>query len=339
MIFGAIIVYGGHEVMAGRTTPGHLASFLAAFTLAYEPMKKLARLNNTLQIGLGAAERVFDMLDHHSKITDKENAIKLQTRLADVVFKDVNFSYDGTSLKALDNISFTARPEEVTALVGSSGGGKSTIINLIPRLYDASGGVIMIDGHDIRDMTRESLRDHIALVSQDVTIFNDSIMENIRYGNHNASDEEVREAAKAAAAHEFIEGFDEGYNTIVGENGVKLSGGQKQRISIARAILRDAPILLLDEATSALDNESEKLVQDALKELEKGRTTIVIAHRLTTVQEADQIIVLDQGRIAEHGTHENLLSNNGIYAAMYRTGVERVKIFWGIFLFKTNLMP
>ena len=322
MIFAAIIIYGGYEVIAGRSSPGQLASFIAAFTLAYEPMKKLAKLNNALQVGLGASERVFNMIDQIGMIKNKEGAIDLQTRDPVITFEGVSFSYENAEIKALSGISFTASPDKVTALVGPSGGGKSTIINMIPRFYDAVGGAIKIDDVDIRDMTLESLRGHIALVSQDITIFNDSVYDNILYGQPNATKEEVIEAAKAAAAHDFIEGLEQGYDTVVGESGIKLSGGQKQRISIARAILRDAPILLLDEATSALDNESEKIVQDALKRLQKGRTTIVIAHRLTTVQEADQIIVLDRGCIAEQGTHSDLMKKGGVYADMYNTGMK-----------------
>lgn len=323
IIFAAIIIYGGYEVIAGRTSPGHLASFIAAFTLAYEPMKKLAKLNNSLQTGLGATERVFAMIDETGTINNRDNAKDLSTKRPEIKFDDVDFSYDGdTDIRALSGITFTAKPDQVTALVGPSGGGKSTVINLIPRFYDVVGGNITVDGQDIRDLTLKSLRDHIALVSQDITIFNDTVAANIGYGDTNASRESIINAAKAAAAHEFIEKLENGYDTVVGESGIKLSGGQKQRISIARAILRDAPILLLDEATSALDNESEKLVQDALKSLQKGRTTLVIAHRLTTVQEADQIIVLDLGRIAEQGTHDDLLSMDKIYADMYKTGMK-----------------
>ncbi len=322
LIMGAIIAYGGYEVLAGRTTPGQLAAFLSAFILAYEPMKKLARLNNTLQMGLGATERVFDMLDKAPKINNSPNAIDLGTEVPNIEFKDVVFSYEGTDKKALNNISLNIEAGKVTALVGTSGGGKSTVMNLIPRFYDIHSGNISINNHDISDLTIESLRNSIALVSQDIMIFNESVIENIRYGKPDATDDEVFIAARDAAAHDFIEGFDDGYQTIVGENGVKLSGGQKQRISIARAILRDAPILLLDEATSALDNESEKLVQTALERLEKGRTTLVIAHRLTTVQDADHIIVLDRGCVAEQGTHNDLMKRNGLYANMYETGLK-----------------
>ncbi len=322
IVLSAIIMYGGYEVIAERTTAGNLASFLAAFMMAYEPMKKLAKLNNSLQVGLGASDRVFAMLDTKPLLEDKDDAVVLASKEMDIKFEDVEFSYEGTGLKALSSINFTAQAGKVTALVGHSGSGKSTIMNLIPRFYDVTGGSIKVGGQDLRDLNAHSLRSHIALVSQDNMIFNDSVFANIHYGRPEASSEEVYGAARAAAAHEFIEAFEDGYDTIVGENGVKLSGGQKQRISIARAILRDAPILLLDEATSSLDNESEKLVQDALHKLEKGRTTLVIAHRLTTVQEADQILVLDRGKIVEQGTHDELLALKGVYAHMYNTGLR-----------------
>lgn len=322
IIFASIITYGGYEIMAGRLTTGTLASFLAAFTLAYEPMKKLAKLNNALQVGLGAADRVFAMIDTSARIIDKPGAQKLSISAPNITFDHVDFAYDETELKALKEVSFTAKSGEVTALVGPSGGGKSTVINLIPRFYDVTNGSVLINDVDVRDVTQDSLREHIALVSQDITIFNDTVISNIRYGDPSANDEQIYAAAKAAAAHDFIEGLEQGYDTIVGEDGAKLSGGQKQRISIARAILRDAPILLLDEATSALDNESEKLVQSALQRLQEGRTTLVIAHRLTTVQAADQIIVLDQGQIVERGKHDALLKQNGLYANMYKTGMQ-----------------
>ncbi|MFP4386624.1 MAG: ABC transporter ATP-binding protein [Alphaproteobacteria bacterium] len=320
IIFAAIIIYGGYQVSAGLTTSGQLASFIAAFTLAYEPMKKLAKLNNTLQMGLGASERVFAMLDTRGSIHDKSHAIPLDTRRATISFEKVSFAYENSDTKALSNIDFISRPDQVTALVGPSGGGKSTLINLIPRFYDVENGAIKINDHDIRDLKLRSLRRHIALVSQDIMIFNDTVFENIRYGSPDASAYAVYSAAKAAAAHTFIQALDEGYDTVVGENGVKLSGGQKQRISIARAILCDAPILLLDEATSALDNESEHIIQDALKMLQKGRNTLVIAHRLSTVQDADQILVLDQGQIVERGSHHDLMALGGLYAHMHQAG-------------------
>ena len=322
-IFAGIIAYGGYEVLAGRLTPGQLASFLAAFTLAYEPMKKLAKLNNNLQMGLGAAERVFDMLDLKPTIVSKPNSRTVEFSKPEIDFRDVCFSYECEDGLALSGVSFTARPGKVTALVGPSGGGKSTIMNLIPRFYDVDSGEVKIAGHNVSDLNIANLRQSISLVSQDITIFNDTVYENIRYGSPAASEEDVYNAARSAAAHDFISSFPEGYDTVVGEDGVKLSGGQRQRIAIARAILKDAPILLLDEATSALDNESEKLVQDALRELEKGRTTLVIAHRLTTVQAADQILVLDRGQIIERGTHDDLLKSGGVYATMYKTGITK----------------
>lgn len=321
-IFAAIIVYGGYQVLSENLTAGQLASFLAAFTLAYEPMKKLAKLNATLQIGLGASERVFDMIDKETQIKQIEGAQAMTSRTPEIVFSNVCFSYEAGTLNTLEGISFTAQSGKVTALVGPSGGGKSTIMNLIPRFYEVSAGEILIGEQNIAKLEIASLRRNIALVSQDITIFNTTIRDNIRFGDFNATDEHVEEAARKSAAHDFICGLSEGYDTIVGENGVKLSGGQKQRIAIARALLRDAPILLLDEATSALDNESEQLIQAALEELEKGRTTIVIAHRLSTVQNADQIIVLDQGRIVEQGRHHDLLALDGLYAKMYHTGLR-----------------
>ena len=321
VIFG-LIVYGGEQISSGQMTGGQLASFLTAFMLAYEPVKRMARTNNMVQMGLGASERFFEMVDLKPSIQDAPNAKTLSTKRPTVVFENVRFHYEGQDVQALAGVSFTSDPGQVTALVGPSGAGKTTIINLIPRFYDAQEGRILIDGQDVRDVTLASLRNSIALVSQDITIFDESILANISYGRIGASENEIIAAAKAAAAHDFIAALPEGYNTRVGEDGVKLSGGQRQRISIARAILRDAPILLLDEATSALDNESEKAVQEALRVLEKGRTTIVIAHRLTTVQSADQIIALDKGLIAERGKHDNLMTENGLYAKMYNAGLK-----------------
>lgn len=323
IIFSSIIAYGGYEVLAGRLSPGQLASFLAAFTLAYEPMKKLAKLNGTLQMGLGAAERVFDMIDLKAEITSPLNPKAMKSNdVQEIEFKNVDFNYKNSDERALHNISFNVKGGQITALVGASGGGKSTIMNLIPRFYDVTKGEILINGEDVRSYALEDLRSHIAMVSQDITIFDDTIAENIGFGNKLATREDIIYAAQAAAAHDFIMDFPEGYQTLVGENGIKLSGGQKQRISIARAILRNAPILLLDEATSALDNESENLVQNALKKLEAGRTTLVIAHRLSTVQDAHQIIVLDKGNIVEQGTHKDLMENNSYYAKMYKAGLK-----------------
>ncbi len=323
LVASTIIIYGGFQVAGGVMTAGQLVAFLTAFTMAYEPTKKLARMNNNIQTGLGAAERIFDMLDTQPRIIDAPNAAKLTLKAAPIIsFKDVTFKYKGEIDAALNGISFTAPAGKVTALVGVSGGGKSTIINLIPRFYDVTHGAVFVGDNDIRDTTCASLRGAIALVSQDITIFDDTIAANIAYGRDNATMEDITRAATLAAADDFIRAMPKGYKTSVGEDGVKLSGGQRQRIAIARALLHNAPILLLDEATSALDNESEKSVQAALKELEKGRTTIVIAHRLSTVRDADQIIVLDNGEILERGTHDDLMVKNGHYARMVAAGLR-----------------
>ncbi|HNS44508.1 MAG TPA: ABC transporter ATP-binding protein [Alphaproteobacteria bacterium] len=320
VVFG-VIVYGGYRIADGELTPGGLMSFIAAFSLAYEPMKKLAKLNNSMQQGLGAAERVDEMMKQTSSVLQKENAQILNVSLPSITFDDVTFGYDEEESHALNHITFTAEAGKVTALVGPSGGGKSTILSLVLRFYDPVSGQVMIDGTNIRDVTFASLRRNMALVSQDVTIFDDTIAGNIAYGLAGATGDQIVEAAKAAAAHEFIEKLPQGYQTEVGENGVRLSGGQRQRLSLARAILRNAPILLLDEATSALDNESERLIQNTLEKLQKDRTTLVIAHRLSTIQHADKIVVLDKGRIVEEGTHAGLLATGGVYARMYNSGL------------------
>ncbi|MFH1158531.1 MAG: ABC transporter transmembrane domain-containing protein [Pseudomonadota bacterium] len=313
-----IIVYGGYQVIDGTSTPGKLFSFITAFLLAFEPMKRLAKLSNTLQMGLAAADRLFKMLDVPPAIRDKAGATVLDATVPVVFFDGVSFTYqDGC--EALRDVSFEAPAGKTTALVGASGAGKSTILSLIPRFYDVTGGAIRIGGQDVRDVTLASLRRNMALVSQEIAIFNDTIRDNIAYGSLQATEEEIVSAAKLAAAHDFIMELTEGYDTRVGENGVKLSGGQRQRISIARAMLKNAPILLLDEATSALDAHSERLVQSALERLQKGRTTLVVAHRLSTIIGADVIHVLDGGRIVESGSHADLLEKNGAYARLYGT--------------------
>ena len=333
-IFG-IIYYGGSQVNAGEMTAGQIVSFIAAFMLAYEPMKKLARLNNNLQTGLGAAERVFAMLDIAPQVKDYPHARQIDFNQPEIKLENVCFSYPETTsspappsldtqrnidapIRALENVTITLSPGTVTALVGPSGGGKSTILNLIPRFYDLDDGRITIDGTDIQEISLHSLRGNIALVSQDITIFDDTIEANIAYGSPEASEDDILRAAHLAAAHDFISTMADGYKTQLGENGTKLSGGQRQRISIARAILSQAPILLLDEATSALDTESERAIQQSLKDLQKGRTTLVIAHRLSTIQDADHIIVLDNGMVAEQGTHQSLLKQQGLYSRMHQ---------------------
>lgn len=326
VVFG-LISYGGYQAAAGTLSPGGLMSFITAFLMSYEPMKKLAKLNNNLQTGLGAAERVFAILDTKPLIKQEDGKKILETRTPSITFENVDFSYDPEAeeehyAQVLSDISFSAKNGEVVALVGASGSGKSTILNLILRFFDPVSGNIKIDDVSIDDYTLDSLRGAMALVSQEIVIFDDTVLNNIAYGRPDASEEEIIAAAKAANAHEFILAMDEGYATQVGENGLKLSGGQRQRIAIARAILRDAPILLLDEATSALDNESERLIQKSLQTLEKGRTTIVVAHRLSTIRNADKIIVLMDGKICEAGTHDTLLKNKSVYASLYQDYVD-----------------
>ena len=311
-----IIVYGGMQVMAGQSTTGQLFSFIAAFLLAYEPMKRLAKLNNVMQMGLAAVDRFFKMIDVPPSIADKADAQVLGDVTGALVFNNVVFRYDDGT-EALSGVSFAVPAGKTVALVGQSGAGKSTILNLIPRFYDVTAGDIRLDGQDIRDVTLHSLRSNMALVSQEIAIFSDTIRDNIAYGTAGATDDDIITAAKNAAAHDFIIELPQGYDTIVGENGVKLSGGQRQRISIARAMLKNAPVLLLDEATSALDTQSERMVQSALERLQKGRTTIVVAHRLSTIMGADIIHVMEGGAIVETGTHSELLAKGGYYSRLY----------------------
>ena len=312
-----VICYGGWQVIEGARSTGTFFSFVTALLLAYDPVKKLVNLNAQFQEGLAAADRVFEILDVEPAILDRPDAKAIETAKGDIEFEDVTFSYEDGQ-PALRGISLAVEAGKTIALVGQSGAGKSTVLNLISRFFDTNAGRITVDGHDIRDITIASLRANIALVSQDVTLFDDTIEANIAYGRAGATPEEIHEAARNASAHAFIEDMPEGYATVVGEHGVKLSGGQRQRIAIARAMLKDAPILLLDEATSALDTESERAVQAALRTLMQGRTTIVIAHRLSTIQSADMIHVVDAGQIVESGKHLELLARGGVYANLHR---------------------
>ncbi len=312
-----VIAYGGWQVMHHARTTGEFMSFILALLLVYEPLKRLSNLNANLQEGLAAAARVFAIVDTPATIQDRPEAKPLPPIEGHIEFRNVRFSYPDGKV-ALDGINLKIKNAHSIALVGASGAGKSTIINLIPRFYDSQKGEILIDSIDIRDVTLKSLRQQIALVSQEIMLFDTTIRDNIAYGSFEASDADIIAAATAAAAHEFIEALPKGYHTTIGENGVKLSGGQRQRIAIARAMLKNAPILLLDEATSALDTDSERQVQAALKILMEGRTTLMVAHRLSTVVEADKIYVLDQGRIIESGNHQTLLESNGIYANLWQ---------------------
>src|SRR5215472_4881930 len=311
-----VILYGGHQVISGGRTPGALFSFITALLLAYQPLKSLANLNASLQEGLAAAQRIFEVLDVEPTIRDLPSARPLRIAGGEIRFDNVRFGYVPGAV-AIDRISLTIPAGHTVALVGPSGAGKSTILNLIPRFFDVDAGGITIDGQDVRSVMLTSLRGAIALVAQEVGLFDDTVRANIAYGRFGASRDEIEAAARAAAADAFIRELPQGYDTLVGEHGILLSGGQRQRIAIARAMLKNAPILLLDEATSALDSEAERQVQSALKTLIRGRTTLVIAHRLSTVQFADLIYVIDRGVVVESGRHEELLSRDGLYARLY----------------------
>ncbi len=311
----ALLAYAHHRTAAGTLTMGAFLSFLFALAAMYAPIKKLNKVNLSVNQALSAAERVFRMLDIDNEVKEKPGAVTLQSVGRGILYDHVTFAYNDEPV--LRDVTVPVAPGELVAVVGGSGAGKSTFVNLLPRFYDVSGGRITIDGHDVRDVTLSSLRGLMGFVTQEVVLFNDSVKNNIAYGRGDVDEEQVIAAAKAANAHEFISAMPNGYDTIIGESGVLVSGGQRQRIAIARALFKDPPILVLDEATSALDTESERLVQQALDSLMRGRTTLVIAHRLSTIRNADKIVVLDQGEIAEVGTHEELLTRRGVYRKLY----------------------
>jgi subfamily B ATP-binding cassette protein MsbA len=315
-----LLVYAQRSISVGEMSLGGFAAFIVCMFKTYDPIRRLSRLQHDLQQGLTSAARIFRVMDEKMEMHDRADAKTLERFSHAIELVNVSFTYGaGFDLPVLSDISFDVRAGEMVAIVGPSGAGKSTLTSLIPRFYDVTRGQVLVDGHDVRDLKLESVREQIAIVTQEIHLFNDTVRANIAYGSWRRNDnrERIEAAARAALADDFIRMLPQGYDTVVGERGLLLSGGQRQRIAIARAILKDAPILILDEATSALDTENEILIQQALNNLMAGRTTIVIAHRLSTVRRADRIVVLDRGKVAEIGTHDQLVSWNGLYRKLY----------------------
>jgi len=322
-LIAIIIYFGGRQVLAGKITSGDLIAFFATFAMLINPIRNFNEVNMKLSQAAGACERIFEVFKWKSHLVENQNPKSFKTFTSGISLHQVTFAYpDAPQRNVLNQVSFEVPKGQSVALVGASGAGKSSLVNLLPRIFDVTQGSIRIDGNDIRELSLEDLRRQIAVVSQEVFLFNDTIEENIRCGKLSATDEEIREAARRAHATEFINSLPDGYQTNIGDRGQKLSGGQRQRISIARAFLREAPILILDEATSSLDNQSERAVQEALEELMQNRTTIIIAHRLSTIQNVDHIYVMKDGEIVEDGKHEALIRKDGVYSAFYKTSEE-----------------
>ena len=323
IMIAILIYYSGKLALKDEIEVGNFFSFLAAMMLAYQPVRALSTLNMVLNQGLSAASRILPIIDNKNKITNHKDAKNISITNANIEFSKVNFTYNSNEKDVLKNINLNIAGGKMTSLVGHSGSGKSTILNLIPRFYDAQSGNILIDDQSIYKVGIKSLRDKISLVSQDTTLFDDTIKNNIGYAKNNVSDEEIVAAAKFSFSHEFIDKLPNKYETIIGENGIRLSGGEKQRLSIARAMIKKSPIILLDEATSSLDAETESKIQDALKILTKNKTTIVIAHRLSTILSSDQIYIIDSGSVIANGKHDELLNSSGLYRNFYEKQIRK----------------